>query len=604
MPELREDVLHAADIVDIVSKWVKLKKVGKNWTGLCPFHKEHTPSFTVAEDKQIFKCFGCGKGGNAITFLMEIERIDYRDALTMMARDYNIDVASYQRNPSDGSSQERQEKKNDIKTINTLSQEFFVRSFEDAHVAREYIYDKRKLTDEIVRRFGIGYAPESHYQLIEYLRSKGCDPQAMVQAGVAKEWNNGGDRYAFFRDRVTFPIKDQFGTIVGFGARALHPEQMPKYLNTTETPLYDKSKILFGLDLAKQHLNQVWHLFIVEWYMDVIAMHQYGLPVAIATCGTALTQQHIKVLQRHTQKLVFLFDSDAAWREATARALKLCFQADLFPLVFPLPAGYKDIDEFLTAQGKQMTIEDLAPSFQDAFQYCMESYASQYPPHLPGERKKLMTLLFDILVYINDYSMLLFYLEMMAKPFGVTADALLPQFKRYHIQQRNGISLWMWSSASWSWSSTWWGWSSGSRSTPWSASYQIDEETLLQALLHNDFWRSLDLDQPSQEQIAQLLGTVKDLFAILHITPGVPSASRDAQGVEQTAEMQQQLMEAQLWREQQMTTLAQTSKTHHLIHFVTAYIHKRSKVALGDKTLSSDQKQQILAISRRTAEKK
>jgi len=118
---------------------------------------------------------------------MEIERIDYRDALTMMARDYNIDVASYQRNPSDGSSQERQEKKNDIKTINTLSQEFFVRAFEDAHVAREYIYDKRKLTDEIVRRFGIGYAPESHYQLIEYLRSKGCDPQAMVQAGVAKE---------------------------------------------------------------------------------------------------------------------------------------------------------------------------------------------------------------------------------------------------------------------------------------------------------------------------------------------------------------------------------------------------------------------------------
>lgn len=137
---------------------------------------------------------------------------------------------------------------------------------------------------------------------------------------------------------------------MGFAGRSLHPDQMPKYMNTTETPLYDKSKILFGMDLAKQNLQTYRHLIIVEGYMDVIALHQYGLPIAVATCGTALTQQHVKLLQRHTEKIVFLFDNDAAGIEATIRALKIAFQADLFPLVFPLPQQYKDIDEYLTAQ--------------------------------------------------------------------------------------------------------------------------------------------------------------------------------------------------------------------------------------------------------------
>lgn len=599
MPDLREDVLHATDIVDVVSKRVKLKKVGKNRAGLCPFHKEHTPSFTVAEDKQIFKCFGCGKGGNAITFLMEIERIDFWDALTMMARDHNIDVSSYQRSVQDGSGQERQEKKNDIKTVNKLAQDFFSRAFEDAHIAREYIYDKRKLTDDIVKRFGIGYAPESHYQLIEYLRSKWADPQTMVQAGIAKEGSNGGDIYAFFRERVTFPIKDHMWTIVGFGGRSLHADQMPKYLNTTETPLYDKSKILFGLDLAKQHLTSYGYLFIVEGYMDVVALHQYGLPVAVATCGTALTQQHIKLLQRHSQKVVFLFDNDAAGIDATGRALKLAFQADLFPLVFPLPAGHKDIDDYLTAQGKQVTIDDLAPSFIDAFQYVMDKLSIQYPPHLPGERKKLMTLLFDVLIYVQDYSMLLFYLEMMAKPLWVTADALLPQYKRYHIQQRNGAGSYAGTPSSsgsgGSGLSSAWGWS---HSGATSASYQIPEETLLQALIYNEFWRSLDLDTSSQEHLEGLLRVIKELFTILHITPGIPSSSKDSQGIENPEYAQQQLMEAQVWREQQVSALGANQKYHHLSHFVSAYIHKRSKAALGDKTLGSDQKQHILSLTR------
>ncbi len=561
---LRDDILAQTDIVDLVSRYVQLKKVGKNRSWLCPFHREKTPSFTVAEDKQIFKCFGCGKGGNAITFQMEIEKIDFRDSVKILAKSANIDITKYQKDPEEMTKQ--QEGREKIKLLNKRVQTWFQEQFKPDSKAWTYIHDKRKITDATIAAFGIGYAPDSHYDLLTYLKEKWFTLDDMIQAWVAKK-GNSGDAYAFFRERVTFPIYDHIWNIVGFGARALDADQTPKYLNTTETPIYDKSSVLFGLDKAKNYLQDFGTLVIVEGYMDVIALHQYGIPVWIATCGTALTPQHVKLIKRHTDKVLFSFDNDHAGFEAVIRWLKVAYQQDLFPKVFQFPAEYKDVDEYLTSLSHEVNNQLLNDHSIDAFTFVLRSLSQQYDVNNPVERKKVLNTCFELLANIEDYTILVLYLDQMAKLFQTSTDGLLHQLKGFLKQQRT---------------------SNLTNHEEQTEEKWLENKYILASLYYKDFLKEEAGTHPRIQLYLDCISTFSNFFPDSLISQVVANK-------ELSDKDQQHLLEAHIRREQQTNKLIGEKKTLAYISFLQGQLHVLEKVILKSKTLTHDQKQEILS---------
>lgn len=270
MSKITEDILSNIDMVDLVNRYVPLKRAGANFTACCPFHNEKTPSFMVSPSKQIFKCFGCGKGGNVLTFMQEIERIDFWDAVKELAKIGNIDMTKYDFDHK--KHDERQDEKEKIKRIHKLTQNFFLEQLEQNPEAKKYLIEERKLDEKTIKEFGIGYAPNSHYATTQQLKSKGFSDQDMIDASLAKKSQTGGDIYGFFKHRITFPIYDTMNNIVGFSARIIDPNDKPKYLNSAEHKAFQKSQILYGLNRAKQEIKEHDALFIVEGQMDVIGL--------------------------------------------------------------------------------------------------------------------------------------------------------------------------------------------------------------------------------------------------------------------------------------------------------------------------------------------
>lgn len=567
---LRDDILDRLNIIDLVSKYVDLKKVGKNRVGLCPFHREKSPSFTVAEDKQIFKCFGCGKGGNAITFHMEIERIEFRDSIQELARQTNVDIQQYQKDPEKSAQEKTAREK--FKVLNRRAQSWFLSHFPWT-IAETYVKDARKLTDDTIKTFGLWYAPDSHYELTNYLKDKGFTPDDMAKAGIAKQ-SSWGELYAFFRDRLTFPIHNHMGIAVGFGARALHDEQTPKYLNTTETVLYNKSKILYGLDKAKQRLSEFGALIIVEGYMDVIALHQYGLPVWVATCGTALTSEHAKLLRRHTETIYFAFDGDSAGFEASIRWLKICYSEELYPRIITLPDWYKDIDEYLTGAGEQITIETLHTMSHDWFHHIVAHLKQDLDATNPVERKKLQQICFWLLNTVEDYSILMMYLEQLATTLNTTPEILLKQYKSFL-------------------------WSQKTR-RPYHEDQQEekrsdtdDEQIRIGALLYDGFleW-SIMMKHPSAEALTEDIAILKQLTEF-----GKDSLITQIILLQPVDEKNQEsLLAMQLRRENQRGDQAvdkQVVMTHRLFK---TYLHKVVRQLLKSSALNAQQKQDLMRI--------
>jgi DNA primase len=243
LSKVTDDILASVDIVETINRYVPLKRAGANFTACCPFHNEKTPSFMVSPTKQIFKCFGCGKGGNVITFVQEIERIDFRDAIKELAKQTNIDLSKYQTDPK------KYEKRNDgkekVKRIHKIAQKFFLEQLEKNPEAKKYLIEERKLDEETIKKFGIGYSPNSHYAMIQELKSKGFSDQDLIEASLAKRSQTGRDIYTFFRNRIMFPIYDTMSNIVGFSARIIDPNDKPKYLNSSENKVFQKSQLLY-----------------------------------------------------------------------------------------------------------------------------------------------------------------------------------------------------------------------------------------------------------------------------------------------------------------------------------------------------------------------
>ena len=343
----KQDLLNRVDVVDVVSRFVQLKKAGANLQGLCPFHTEKSPSFTVSPTKQFYHCFGCGAHGNAIGFLMAYSSLGYVDAIKDLASGVGMQVPEWQ--PSTPEAAARKERETDLLPLMEKAMDFYRDELKKSPHAIEYLKG-RGLSGEIAARFRIGYAPDDWQGL------KGAFPdyedKALVDAGLVVV--NEDRRYDRFRDRVMFPIHNARGAVIGFGGRVLG-EGEPKYLNSPETPLFQKGREVYGLVQARDAIRAAGRALVVEGYMDVVALAQFGVGYAVATLGTATTPVHVSKLLRLADELVFCFDGDAAGRKAAWRALEvsLPLAADAKPVKFLFLPEKDDPDSYIRAHGKE-----------------------------------------------------------------------------------------------------------------------------------------------------------------------------------------------------------------------------------------------------------
>ena len=565
MSKLTDDILSNVDIVDVISKHVSLKRSGSNFSGCCPFHNEKTPSFMVSPTKQIFKCFGCGKGWNVFTFVQEIERIDFWDAVKILANDARIDISTYEYDHKKRDGQTDSKEK--MKRIHKLAQQFFVDELATQTDALDYLHLKRHLSDEMIKEFGIGYAPESHYALGQFLKGKGFTEADLAEASLLKKGQNT-DYYTFFRKRITFPIYDTMQNIIGFSARVLDPNDNPKYLNSAEHAAFEKSKVLYGLNRAKQYVTQHNAIIIVEGQMDVIALHRLGFPIAVATSGTALTEQHIKLLKRYTDNLYLLFDSDSAGQAATLRALNIAYQYDLFPKKITLPEWCKDADDVANQEWGSELFAKVFADAQDAFMATIDQLKNTFDITSPVDRQKVLNILFGLVQSMNNISLQQHYIQVMADVFHSPYEIISSQYKKY-TQDDGKLNA------------------RYKQATP-STHYQENRDMLFAALFFRDFLAEHQDTPTLWDPLFQL----KDLF-IEHL----PQSTFAELLSDPSTETAEQLNETQLRREKEFTNNDETRK--YLITKQTLWqvIKWLSQQLIKLAHLSHEDKQRILTLT-------
>jgi len=356
-------VKQQADIVRVIGEYVQLKKAGQNFRGLCPFHSEKSPSFNVHPTKQIYHCFGCGVGGDVFKFVMEMEKCSFPESIRVVAEKCGIAVPQ----PRERSPEERKENQQRAALVemHRVAQTFFTKQLEgtaEGKVARAYLED-RGLEKTAIDQFGIGYAPSGGDLLLRSLKQK-YPEMLLVESGLVSR-DQSGRMFDRFRRRITFPIANESGKIVAFGCRALG-DDMPKYLNSPETPIYSKSNVLYHLDRAKEALRRSDFAVLVEGYMDAIAVARAGISNVVASCGTSLAEPQIKLLARFTRRVIVNYDPDTAGQAATERSISLLLEQDFEVRVLALP-GKADPDKFIREQGADAYIKVLkeAPPYVD-----------------------------------------------------------------------------------------------------------------------------------------------------------------------------------------------------------------------------------------------
>ncbi len=331
------------DLVDLVGRYVSLKQAGRNHKGLCPFHQEKTPSFTVNAERGTFKCFGCGEGGNAFHFLMHQENLTFPEAVRQLAAQVGIEV------PEAGGRDASRTAP--MYEVNELAWQAYRAWLAEAGSPGAAYLEGRGIDAATIERFGIGYAPDRWDGIAERLRARRVPAQVGEEAGLLKPGRSGG-HYDLLRDRVVFPIRDVRGRVVGFGGRSIRAGQEPKYLNTPESPVFQKRRAFFGFPTALEPIRREGRVVVVEGYFDLVALQRAGVSGVVATCGTALTEEHARELRRRSRDVVLLFDGDEAGQKAMERALEVLLPADLRVHAAVLPAG-EDPDDFLAREGAE-----------------------------------------------------------------------------------------------------------------------------------------------------------------------------------------------------------------------------------------------------------
>lgn len=410
-----EEVRMRNDIVDVISQYVKLQKKGNNYFGLCPFHNEKSPSFSVSGSKQMYYCFGCGAGGNVLTFVMQYENYTFQEALTMLAERAGVEL------PKQEISQEAR-RQADLRTalieVNRLAANYYYHYLHQpqGQQALEYLRG-RGLSDDTIRRFGLGYSNKTSNDLYQYLRKKGYADEILKESGLFTMEERGV--YDKFWNRVMFPIMDINNKVIGFGGRVMG-EGEPKYLNSPETPIFEKNRNLYGMHVAKR--NRKSYFLICEGYMDVISLHQAGFTNAVASLGTAFTVQHGLLLKRYTKEVVLTFDSDGAGIKAALRAIPILKEAGLSARVLTMKP-YKDPDEFIKnmgAEAYQKRIDEAIPSFMFEIQVLRDGYdfsdPSKKTEFFEEAANKLRT--FEDVLERNNY------IEAVSRTYGIDYQIL------------------------------------------------------------------------------------------------------------------------------------------------------------------------------------
>jgi len=366
MGRIPEETIQAirdrVDVVDLIGRYVTLKKAGRSFKGLCPFHQEKTASFTVNPERGIFHCFGCGESGNAITFLMRHENLTFPEAARVLAAECGIEIPQ-----TDGGEPGVAER---ILRANGVAQELYREALmaSQGELARAYL-EGRGVGLEIAERFGVGFAPDRWDAVTNALARSRIPAAVGEKAGLLKERERGG-HYDLLRGRITFPIQDVRGRVIGFGGRALRSDQEPKYLNTLESPVFRKREGFYGFPFALEPIRRSDRAVVVEGYFDLIALHRAGIEESVATCGTALTEGHARNLRRRTRNLVLLFDGDEAGQRAVVRALEVVLPQGLRVCAAALPAS-EDPDDFLTRNGAE-ALRDLIDSAPPALELAIQ----------------------------------------------------------------------------------------------------------------------------------------------------------------------------------------------------------------------------------------
>lgn len=429
--EIIQEVRDRTDIVEVVSSYVSLKRSGANHQGLCPFHSEKTPSFNVNSPRQIFHCFGCGVGGNVFSFLMQIEGLAFPEAVRRLGEKVGVEIPDEQLSPAEEKRRQEFEK---LARINEVAAEFYHQLLLDSDEggpARRYLR-QRGYDSETVKAFQLGFAPERWEALAKHLQEKGFDLKLVRdKIGLIREGKEGRGDYDLFRKRLLFPIHDIRGQVVAFGGRVLD-DSLPKYINSPESPIYNKSRILYGLSQAKEAMRREGSAIIVEGYFDQMALYRAGFAHAVATCGTALTGEHGKLLKRYAEKIYLLFDSDKAGIAATFRSMEVLLPAGLSVAVVTLGEG-EDPDSFLAAHGEEKMAARLAEA-QPVLDYFADVTLAQYGEGAEGKARAVELIIEKFRLLKSDIERDL-YLKALAERTGLDETTLRRKMKVAPVQR-------------------------------------------------------------------------------------------------------------------------------------------------------------------------
>lgn len=427
-------VREKSEIVDLVSEYVRLEKRGGRYWGLCPFHSEKTPSFSVRPDAQVYHCFGCKASGDVITFVREKERLEFTEALEFLARRAQVPIPQPERTPEQAAAAQGREQV--LKALEFAAQfyQYHLRRTAPGRQALSYLYG-RGLTDEIIDRFRIGYAPQGWDQLLRSAQRRGIAPPTLVDAGLVAV-REGGGHYDRFRNRVMFPIGNARGRVLGFGGRALSDEQRPKYYNSPEGRYFNKRLLLFALDLAKESMRTDDFGIVVEGYMDAIALHQAGFPQAVASLGTSLTQEQAQLLRRQCSKVIIAYDADIAGQEATQRGLDVLVRAGCDVRVLRLPAG-KDPDDLVRQGGPEAfrrALEQAEPLTEFKLRQALSRHGGA--GNSAETKARAIQEVLPLLTELRDFAVLQDeYIKRVARALDISEEGLRTDVRR-HLGQR------------------------------------------------------------------------------------------------------------------------------------------------------------------------
>ncbi len=437
-PQTKERILNSADIVEVISEFVSLKKRGSNYLGLCPFHNEKTPSFSVSPSKGIYKCFGCGRGGDVVSFIMEYEKLSYPEALRYLARKYNIEVEERELTPDEIRAQKESES---LYAVTEFARKFFMDSLynnlEGISVAQPY-FRERGFLQETLKKFDIGYCPGTRDTFTQAALKAGYKKEMLVKAGLSIE--SDGRLFDRFSGRVMFPIHSLSGKVVGFGGRVMKKtEKTAKYINTPETPIYHKSFIVYGIYQARKAIQKEDRCYLVEGYTDVLSLHQNGIENVVASSGTSLTVEQIRLIKRFTKNITILYDGDAAGVAASLRGIDMVLEEGLNVRVLLLPEG-EDPDSFAKKHGADEVKAFIRKNEQD-FLHFKTRLLSEEAGHDPVKKAGVIRSIVGSIAVIPDPITRNVYLKECSRQLEVDEEALLSEVAKIRRKRSEKVRI-------------------------------------------------------------------------------------------------------------------------------------------------------------------